>query len=58
MTPEDLKSIRESTGLTQEQFAKELRVTKDCISSWEMGRRTIPGYQEHNILLTIKELRK
>ena len=33
-----LKRIRESNGLTQEQLAKILNVSRQSISSWEVGR--------------------
>lgn len=35
-----LKQIRETTGLTQEQFAKELNVSRGAISYYEKGERT------------------
>lgn len=33
-----LKRIRESNGLTQEQLSKILNVYRQSISSWEVGR--------------------
>lgn len=33
-----LKRIRESNGLTQEQLSKILNVSRQSISSWEVGR--------------------
>lgn len=35
-----LKQLRETTGLTQEQFAKELKVSRGAISYYEKGDRT------------------
>ncbi len=35
-----LKQIRETAGLTQEQFAKELKVSRGTISYYEKGERT------------------
>ena len=35
-----LKQIRETAGLTQEQFAKELGVSRGAISYYEIGERT------------------
>lgn len=39
-----LKEIRESRGLTQDQIAKELCVTRQAISRWENGK-TQPDIQ-------------
>lgn len=33
------KKIRLTLGYTQEEFAKELGVTLQCVSNWETGRR-------------------
>ncbi|WP_138310986.1 MULTISPECIES: helix-turn-helix transcriptional regulator [unclassified Clostridium] len=35
-----LKQLRETAGLTQEQFAKELKVSRGAISYYEKGERT------------------
>ena len=35
MTPEKLKQLRESEGLTQEQFARELKVGTSTLRMWE-----------------------
>lgn len=33
----NLRSLREKTGLTQEQVAKDLSVTQGAVSQWERG---------------------
>lgn len=38
MTPGFIISLRQATGLTQEQFARKLGVTKMTVSRWECGR--------------------
>jgi len=38
---EIIKFIRQSTGLTQEQFAKEINKSKDTVQSYELGRITM-----------------
>lgn len=38
----NLKFLRESKGMTQEQLATEFEVSQKTISSWEIGRRE-PG---------------
>ena len=35
-----LRQLREAAGLTQEQFAKELKVSRGAISYYEKGERT------------------
>lgn len=42
--PERLKAARTGLGLTQEQLAFELNVTKASISAWENGREG-PGFR-------------
>jgi DNA-binding transcriptional regulator YiaG len=44
MTLQELISWREKYGLTQEDLAKMLGVTKACISRWESGDRKIPPF--------------
>jgi DNA-binding transcriptional regulator YiaG len=38
ITPGAIVSLREAKGLTQEQFGRELGVTKMTVSRWECGR--------------------
>ena len=37
MFDEIIKELRLSRGLNQVEFAKELHVTKQCVSNWENG---------------------
>lgn len=34
---EQLQLLRRRSGLTQEQFAEELRVSRQAVSKWESG---------------------
>lgn len=51
MTPEQLRHLRESRGLTREQLADEL---KDCsastVNKWERGMHAIPSWVEEKML--------
>lgn len=40
----NLKKLREKNGLSQEQLAKILHVSRKTISSWENGRNSISDY--------------
>jgi len=44
-----LQEVRHSAGLTQEQFAEELQVSRQAVSKWESGR----GYPEIEKILYI-----
>ena len=35
---EQLSSVRRRSGLTQEQFAEQLQVSRQAVSKWESGR--------------------
>jgi transcriptional regulator with XRE-family HTH domain len=39
MNPQELKSARESLGLTQAQFAKAFAVSLRAVGGWEQGER-------------------
>lgn len=39
MFKENLKRLRAQKGITQENFAKELNVTKGAVAMWETGKR-------------------
>jgi len=41
MTPKDLKRIRQKLGLTQEDLAERLGVTRITVGRWETGMRRI-----------------
>ena len=41
--PKDIiKFIRQNTGLTQEEFAKKIKKSKDSVQSYELGRIKMP----------------
>ena len=44
---EQLSSVRRRSGLTQEQFAEQLQVSRQAVSKWESGR----GYPEMEKIL-------
>ena len=44
MTPEELREWRKARGLTQQQLAELLGVTRKAISNWECKERKIPPY--------------
>lgn len=46
---EQLASVRRGSGLTQEQFAEQLQVSRQAVSKWESGR----GYPEIEKILYI-----
>ena len=46
---DNLQNLRRAQGLTQEQFAEELDVSRQAVSKWESGR----GYPELEKLLYI-----
>lgn len=46
---EQLQALRRRSGLTQEQFAEQLQVSRQAVSKWESGR----GYPEIEKLLFI-----
>jgi transcriptional regulator with XRE-family HTH domain len=54
MTPEQLRQLRDSRGLTREQLAKEL---SDCsastINKWERGINPIPAWVEEKMLRNV-----
>jgi len=43
MTPDKIKKLRYSEGLSQKEFAKKLKVSIQCVQSWEQGLRKPSG---------------
>ena len=43
MTPEEIKSLRQSLDLSQEKFAQKIGVHKITVSRWECGKITPRG---------------
>lgn len=39
MTPDEIRALRASTGLTQVQFSRRYRMELDNVQNWEQGRR-------------------
>ena len=56
-TNEEIKSIRNKSGMTQSVFANYLGVSKKTVEAWELGRThpTGPAYRLINILEQGKE---
>ncbi len=46
ITPERIKAIREKLDCTQAELAAKLRVTRDAVASWEIGRSRPSGPAE------------
>lgn len=42
MTPEDLIAFREKYKLSQDELAKELKVTRNTVNRWENRKRNMP----------------
>lgn len=54
MTPQQIKKIRGSLGLTQEDFAHELGTSVATVNRWENGRNK-PGKMAIKLLTMLKE---
>ena len=52
MLNENIKAIRKSKGLSQEEFAIKLNVVRQTVSKWENGL-SVP---DSDMLLTISEI--
>jgi len=57
VTPQELKRIRASLGLTQAQFAKQVGVTQNTVARWETGIRGISEPAARLIERLLKERR-
>ena len=58
MLNENIKRIRKSKGLSQEELAIKLNVVRQTVSKWENGVSPTKGYQKQSMkhLLALKEL--
>ena len=55
MTPaEQIRAIRQSTGLTQAAFARVYEIPKRTIENWEAGVRVPPPYVIRLLELAVK----
>lgn len=56
-TDQKIKALRNSTGLSQSQFAKQFHIPTATLQDWEHGRRRPPDYVVHMMeqLLQVKE---
>lgn len=57
MKPDEIKRLRESLLLTQEEFAQKLGVTRPTVSWWEKGLRH-PSSLAVKAVLMLKEIEK
>lgn len=58
MTGDELRAIREKTGLSREKFAIELKVSASAVSAWENGVNKIKPIVEEAIRNLHKRLAK
>ena len=56
-TAEEIRSIRQKTGLSQAAFSATYGIPLRTLEDWEAGRRSPPGYVV-SMLRTISESRK
>ena len=54
MTKEDVKQIRESLHMTQEQFAEIMGVSPRTVSNWETGATIPKGKESHMRTLILR----
>jgi transcriptional regulator with XRE-family HTH domain len=57
VTREELKALRGSLGLTQEELAEKVGVARNTINRWEMGIRGIPEPVVRLVHYLAKEVR-
>jgi DNA-binding transcriptional regulator YiaG len=58
MTPEQLKQFREKYNLSQEQLADKLKVARNTVSRWEIGKIEIPEIVDLALQTVERELSK
>jgi len=57
--PAELRSLREAAGLSQQQLADALGVTRAAISHWETGTRSPRrGEMRHRYMSAVRVLRE
>lgn len=58
VTPPDVKTVREQTGLTQSEFARLMQISIKTLQNWEQHRRnpTGPAAALLKIVLTAPEI--
>jgi transcriptional regulator with XRE-family HTH domain len=54
MTPEYLRDLRESRGLTRDELATELGCSASAIVQWELNKRAIPAWVEEKMLSNVE----
>ena len=57
---ENLKMLRKQAGMSQEQLAEKLGVSRQAVTKWETGVSPTKGYQKQSMkhLLALKELQQ
>ena len=51
----EISKIRESTGMSQSQFAEQFGISVRTLQDWEQGRREMPSYVLDMIELLVEE---
>ncbi len=54
MTPEDIKRLRQTAGLSQEEFARELGISFATVNRWE-NKRAAPSRMARKMLDQFKK---
>lgn len=54
MSPESLRSLRESRNLTREELAQKLGCSASAIVQWEHNKREIPAWVEEKMLQSVE----
>lgn len=56
--PDRLRSLRESAGISQQELATALGVTRAAVSHWENGTRSPRGEMRHRYVSAIRVLQE
>ncbi len=54
MTSEEIKQLRHTTGLSQEEFARELGISFATVNRWE-NKKAAPSRLAHRLLEQLKK---